>query len=660
MMRIYKISIISTSIFLLNLSLVFAQEIIKTNLSDSINTIYTESKPMISADGNYLFFARQNSPDNFMGVDDDQDIYVSKYGLRGWEKAINIGEPLNNEYPNGVVSVSPTANSLFLLDAYDNSKKEEGIAVSHLTDSGWTVPKKVVIKDFYNKSSYIDYFFSTSGKELLIAVDRNDSYGDQDLYVSKKDKDGNWSTPINLGEQINTKRPEFSPFLAADNKTLFFASMGHENYGNADIFYSKRLDSTWTNWSEPQNLGPDVNSEGFEAYYTIPANGSIGYYVSAEGGREGSRDIYSITIPYQFRPDPVILLKGQFLSENNSSDSIEYNVNFLTTSASESEVNIDYESNHFNAILPTGASYFFYVNKSNVISESHYIDLTNQKEYMIETADIHTVPVQEGESFTSHNIQFEKEGSEFVMSTYFELVRLLEDFKQYVGLQFELTGHAHDFEDSLQNLELSKERLEKIREFYVQQDFNEDQFILTPKGDVELNQDDYKKHINSIFNVNNRIDFKIISTNWAEEVKLAMLSENTISSLSSGSSASKAGINQSESEDIVIKNYSVLFDFDDVVIDENQKSLMELNENLKKGYIKGFVLTGHTCNVGDENYNRILSEKRAESLKNWLIKHGVKSENISIEPKGELNPIADNSSIDGRKLNRRVEVQIRN
>lgn len=651
-MKSLKFWVISTTLMFLAYLPSSGQEIFKNNLSDSINSDYAETKPMISVDGKTLYFARQNAPTNINGELDDQDIYISTYGDKGWRKAVNAGIPLNNEGSNGVVSISPTGESLFLLNAYNNEQETEGVSISHKVNNQWSVPEIVPIDDFHNHSDYIDYFFSSNGKELLIAVERDDSFGDQDLYVSKKGPDGSWQSPINLGDQINTKHPEFSPFLAVDNKTLFFASMGHENYGGADIFYTKRLDSTWTNWSKPQNLGPDVNSKEFEAYYTIPANGAIGYYVSSNGGREGSRDIFSITIPYQFRPDPVILLRGEFLVDQKGDDTTDYHVNFLTTSASESEVNIEYEESHFNAILPTGGSYFFYVNKSGHISESHYIDLTDQKEYLEETADIHTIPVQEGAVTTSHNIQFLENTSEFFQASYFELVRLLEIFKQYEGIQFELIGHSHDAEDSLRNWTLSKERLNKIKEFYVDQGFHSDQFVLTPKGDSHLNDDDYKKHVNSSFNINNRIEFKIKSLQWVPESSPEMAASSEMGAAEEGL---RVGAGKAKREE-----YTIQFAFDEEQIKGNQEILVKLKDRLADSNKQSIKLIGYTCNVGNSNYNYSLSQRRALSVKKWLIENGCAATDIEIIAEGESNPIADNNNLKKRKLNRRVEVRINN
>lgn len=621
----------------------WSQEIIKIQLSDSVNTDYIESKPMISPDGKTLYFARQNAPGNINGKDDDQDIYYSTYGADGWSKAKNIGEPLNNAEPNGIVAIAPTGKSIYMLNAYTENSNQDGIAVSKQNDTSWTKPAVMPINDFQNLSPYIDYFYTSNGQELIAAVERDDSYGDQDLYVSTKLPNGGWSSPINLGDVINTKKAEFSPFLAADNKTLFFASMGHKNYGSADIFYSKRLDATWTNWSEPENLGTDVNSKSFEAYYSIPTNGTIGYYVSDKNGKDKSRDIFSITIPYQFRPDPVILLSGKFLVAHNNDDSIEYNVNFLTTSTSESEVFVEYEAKSFNAILPTGGSYFFYVSKTGFISESHYIDLTNQTEFIEETADIHSVPIKSGEAFTSHNIQFNQGTDEFANSAYFELVRLSEIFSRHDKLQIAITAHAHDFDDSLKNKALSERRVNKIAAFYIEQGFDAERIEIIAAGDSFQSTDDYKKHINSEFNVNNRVDFEILDTDWSKAKALALKE-----------SEEKNLVNEKNK----VKQYSlrILFDFDDAQVRSNNEALDSISTILNNRLVDSIALVGYTCDIGDAAYNKYLAQKRANAVKNWLLRDDLKESDISVASAGENKPLNENANKTQRAMNRRVEV----
>ena len=97
-------------------------------------------------------------------------------------------------------------------------------------------------------------------KTLIHAIEMNDSKGDQDLYVSFRKVDGSWSRPKNLGSTINTIKAENSPFLASDGVTLYFSTNGRPGYGKNDIFMSRRLDDSWVNWSEPENLGPSINT----------------------------------------------------------------------------------------------------------------------------------------------------------------------------------------------------------------------------------------------------------------------------------------------------------------------------------------------------------------------------------------------------------------
>jgi OOP family OmpA-OmpF porin len=76
---------------------------------------------------------------------------------------------------------------------------------------------------------------------IVMSVERKDSYGDRDLYVIFLQDDGTWSEPMNLGDQINSAAEESSPFLAADGKTMFFSSKGFSGYGNYDIYLSSKI-----------------------------------------------------------------------------------------------------------------------------------------------------------------------------------------------------------------------------------------------------------------------------------------------------------------------------------------------------------------------------------------------------------------------------------
>jgi hypothetical protein len=171
------------------------------------------------------------------------------------------------------------------------SSKQEGIAFSRKRASGWTVPEVVPIPGL-NPGGFKGFFMASNYQSLLISMTTPDALGDEDLYVSVKQPNGKWSKPKNLGTSINTSGFEISPFLAADNKTLYFSSNGHQGYGGADVYISQRLYDSWDVWTKPVNLGQPINSPGFDAYFSI--YDSVAYVSSNRAG--GLCDIYKVSL----------------------------------------------------------------------------------------------------------------------------------------------------------------------------------------------------------------------------------------------------------------------------------------------------------------------------------------------------------------------------
>ena len=398
------LSIVVTLIFI-NFS--WAQQDIPKSLGPNINSSYQETKPVISPDGNTLFFARQNYPENYTGSNDPQDIYISQRQNGSWSSARNIGEPLNDKHPNGVSSVSPDGNTILIINGYNEyGDVLEGASISHRKGGRWQHPQMINIQEFYNLNEYIDYYLANNERTLLLAIETDESFGDQDLYVSFRIDERNWSQPVNLGRQINSVSPEFSPFLAADNKTLFFASYGHDGYGDADIFYSKRLDDSWQNWSKPENLGTDVNTKEFEGYYTIDAAGENAYFVTTKGSVANSKDIYQMTLPYKFRPEPVFLLNGAVVDLANGKN-LEADIEFVNTNNYEkNEDVVSNTENGFSHILEKGALYQYLPVKSGYVGILQYQDLTKLNEYLEKKQKLGMIPLAVGSEVPVHHITF--------------------------------------------------------------------------------------------------------------------------------------------------------------------------------------------------------------------------------------------------------------
>lgn len=278
------------------------------NLGANVNSNYFDHLPIISPDGSVLYFARKMSEQNEASND---EIYLSTVMPTGkFSKAENIGPPLNTLENNFACYISSDNNRLYVANKYiKNTYNYAGLSISNKQKNGeWSKPKPLNIPDLYNKNEFAHYHMSIDENVVLMAIQRDDSYGDLDLYISQKYTDGSWSAPKNLGPMINTVGAEGSVFLAADGRTIYFSSTGHPGFGNYDMYMSKRLDNTWTNWTKPLNLGEKINSEEMDIYYTIPAAGDYAYFSTGKT-MFGLNDLYRIKLPKEIRPEFVDVKK---------------------------------------------------------------------------------------------------------------------------------------------------------------------------------------------------------------------------------------------------------------------------------------------------------------------------------------------------------------
>jgi hypothetical protein len=268
------------------------------NLGKKVNSEYQEIAPFITPDGKRLYFTRSKHPLNTENRD-KQDIWFADLVNDSLpNKAQNLGKPINTPQHNSCFPIN--SNEKLLLNNIYNTDGtlEKGLSIAQMNKRGeWSQPKKVLIKDYYNRNTYSEFFLNGDEQYLLMTVERDEyeSLGFKDIYVSFKKADGSYSKPQNLGKTINTAASETSPFLHSDNRTLFFSTSGHLGYGSNDIFVSYRLDDTWTNWTEPQNLGPWINTPEWDAYFSVTASGEYIYFTSYKNSL-GDSDIFRVKL----------------------------------------------------------------------------------------------------------------------------------------------------------------------------------------------------------------------------------------------------------------------------------------------------------------------------------------------------------------------------
>ena len=263
-------------------------------LSAAVNSAGEEGLPLLAPDGHDLFFTRAlysgNSGGKFSGV----DVWTSQAQANDWKSPSNaLPADINNEGHNAIIGISRDGNKRYFMSVLPDEKMN-GIFVTTRINNYWTRPEFVPVPGIDNQS-FLGAYVSPDFDVMLFSMKAPDSRGEEDLYFSVKNSVGQWSVPRNLGTTINTRGYEISPFLSADKKRLYFASNGHGGEGDADIFYSERLYNSWETWSLPVNLGKEVNSKKFDAYFSIYGD-SIAYFASNRDGKFA--DLYQVKVTH--------------------------------------------------------------------------------------------------------------------------------------------------------------------------------------------------------------------------------------------------------------------------------------------------------------------------------------------------------------------------
>lgn len=428
---------------------------------------FSERNPVVSADGNTLYFMRDDCELNIGSDLDKSDAWVSERVNGKWSQPVNMGRPVNNDNHNFVVSVSPDNNTLLVANTYkeNGESKGGGISKTNRTKSGWEVPKEMVIKDFKNKNKFVGYFLAGDNKHLLMAVEREgEGYGKKDLYVSFLENGESWSVPMNLGPVLNSFEEEANPFLAPDGKTLYFSSKGHQGYGSYDLFVSKRLDDTWKNWSKPKNLGNVINSPSSDLSYILSAKGDKAFL--SRGG-----DLYEIV--NKVEQDPVVLIKGKvYDSKTNKTLSAPIVYNDLLTDKELGTAISDPTTGSYSIVLPYGKRYSFMAQKEGYYAVTQNVDVANLTTYKEIVVDLYLNPIEKGQTIRLNNIFFDSGKYDLLPESYAELDRLFKVLKDNKGLQIEIGGHTDAVGSDANNMTLSNNRANAVMNYLVKKGIN--------------------------------------------------------------------------------------------------------------------------------------------------------------------------------------------
>jgi outer membrane protein OmpA-like peptidoglycan-associated protein len=288
---------------------------------------------------------------------------------------------------------------------------------------------------------------------------------------------------------------------------LYFSSKGHPGYGSNDMYVSTRLDDSWTNWSEPLNLGSSINTVGWDAYFSVPANGEYAYFVSYTNSI-GKGDVFRQKLPTSAKPAPVVLISGRVLHEKTKQPlraKIIYEN--LSDGTIVGEAYSDSITGEFKIILPAGKKYGIGANKNGFFSVSENIDLTKLNEYQEIKKDLLMVPIEVGSVARLNNIFFDLNKSTLTSDSYNELKKLIKVLNTYPNMKIEIGGHTDNVGSETYNLDLSNKRAKSVYDYLISKGVSSSRLTYKGYGKSKLILNGDSEEANQI---NRRVEFLIL------------------------------------------------------------------------------------------------------------------------------------------------------
>ena len=462
---------------------------IKVNSLNTINTNSQEVAPVISADSKTLYFSGKERNDNLGG----DDIFISKFSENGWSSGELVSSLSSANNNDALMAVSPDGNNAI-------TYKDGKLGIVKREIDGWS--EISYLPSSINSGPWDgDAVFSSDNNTIIFASSRNTGYNYSnhseyhgaskrplDLYAAHKTENGSWGEPVNLGPVINTTLSERAPFLHPDMKTLYFSSDGHAGVGKYDVFKSTRLDEDcWDCWSEPINLGKEINTTKDDWGYKISTDGTTAYF-SKKAANEDHYDLYSLNIPYYLRPDYVATISGRI--EGLANEVIETEI-IWEDLESEEEIGrstTNPETGEFFIVLPMGKIYGYYINKEDYFPYSNSLDLRNEVEPVELNENIQVITFNEMIDneipVPLSNLFFKTNSSKLRRTSYAELKRLAKILIEN-NLKIELSGHTDNIGDPEDNYELSLKRATSVKDFLIELGCNPELILTSGKGDTE-------------------------------------------------------------------------------------------------------------------------------------------------------------------------------
>lgn len=486
---------------------------------EEINSPYPDYAPVINADGTELYFTSRRPVKTKKGkMITKESIYCSRKdrGTGKWMEPLLVPYPVNqDEVFASAVGISNDGQQLFIYQ--DNEKGDGNIFVSTLIGDRWSTPEKL---PYPVNTEYLETTVSLSpdGNTLFIVSNRPGGYGGLDIWYAVKNKEGQWSEPKNMGPRINTAKNEEGVYAHPDGKTIYFHSDGHKGLGGYDIYYSVYENG---GWSDPVNLGSPVNGPEHDVYFVIDAEKRIGYYASKRQNGKGETDIYMVEFSYPDKSKSaaaLTLFKGKVL-DRNTLEPLEATIEIADIDKNENIclLKSNAATGGFMMSLPAGRNYAITIDKSGYLFYSESFRLDSVRTYNEVEKVIMLDKLRTGARVVLNNIFYDYNQSTLREESRTELDRVYKLMRDNPAIKIELSAHTDSRGSDAYNNKLSQERAQSCVDYLIKKGIDKSRIIAKGYGkqqpvidDETINKMNSEAEKEAAHQQNRRTEIKII------------------------------------------------------------------------------------------------------------------------------------------------------
>ena len=448
------------------------------NLGQGVNSLNADYHPCLTVDGKTLIFTRREykGEDRYGRPIHREDFYTSELENGNWKPALNLGPPINTEANEGAQSVSMDGRYMYFTACH----RPDGVGSCDIyrakyTSEGWKEPENLG-KNLNARAWDSQPSISADGKTLYFTSSRSGGKGKKDIWMSVLDEYGEWSTPQSVS--FNTKYNEQTPLIHPDGKTLYFSSDGYPGMGGMDVFYVRKQDDG--TWGEPVNVGYPINTYNDEHGLVVDAQGEMAYFASDREVGFGYLDIYSFELYEDARPNPVSYTRG-LVRDAKTKKGVQAKIEIveLTTEQVVASAISDELDGTYIIALPENTQYAANVTAEGYLfqSEQFIIDESSKKDFSV-IIDLEKINV--GKTVVLKNIFYETGSFELMNTSRAELNKLVNFLEKNSKLKIEIGGHTDNIGSEEDNQILSENRAKSVYNYLIKSGIAEER--LSYKG----------------------------------------------------------------------------------------------------------------------------------------------------------------------------------